>query len=271
MLRVLPREAAEVIAATFPWAAAEHPEVAALRLDSVISLGAVVAVLDGIPEELLPLGQQRIRLALAIGAMRAAQQRWASGGHEGHSPILAALAALGNHPLVEAYRVLRALPDEAPAATELALPFIADADIRRSIRTDMSNADRAVATGEWKAATVLAGSVVEALLLWAVTEAGESAVAGAASTWKSTSPSDYSKSVESKSPEEWFLREYIEIAFYLGEISDATRKAVRVTGEYRNLIHPGRVLRLGTEASHGTALMATGAMREVADELERRH
>lgn len=271
MLRVLPREAAEIIAATFPWAATEHPEVAALRLDSVISLGAIVAVIDGIPEELLPVGAERIRLTLAIGAMRAALQRWASGGHEGQSPILAGMPALGHHPLVVVYRLFRTLPDEAPAVTEVALSFIANADIRRSIRTDMSNADRAVATGEWKAATVLAGSVIEALLLWATTESVPAVIAGAAAAWKDASPNEYNRAVETRNPEEWMLRDYVEIAFPLGEISDATRKAVLVTKEYRNLIHPGRVLRLGADASHGTALMATGAMREVASELERRH
>jgi hypothetical protein len=41
-------------------------------------------------------------------------------------------------------------------------------DFRKNLRLDMSAANRALANSEWKAATVLAGSVVEALLLWAI-------------------------------------------------------------------------------------------------------
>jgi hypothetical protein len=49
--------------------------------------------------------------------------------------------------------------------------FITDIDLRDSIRRDISAANQDMVNGEWKGATVLAGSATEALLLWAVHEA----------------------------------------------------------------------------------------------------
>jgi hypothetical protein len=56
-------------------------------------------------------------------------------------------------------------PDEAPAASSAELKFIADEDLRNALRVDLGSIETALRNGEWKAATVLAGSVVEALLL----------------------------------------------------------------------------------------------------------
>src|ERR1700732_1902197 len=65
--------------------------------------------------------------------------------------------------------LLAKCPDEIPSPGTTALLFIADIDLRDSIRNDISAANRALVDGLWKAATVLAGAVAEALLLWAIT------------------------------------------------------------------------------------------------------
>jgi hypothetical protein len=62
-------------------------------------------------------------------------------------------------------RALAACPDESPAPETRELAFIEDTELRDGLRLDISAINRALSNSEWKAATVLAGSVVEALLL----------------------------------------------------------------------------------------------------------
>ena len=66
--------------------------------------------------------------------------------------------------------------------TTTELVFIPDAGLREGLRLDISTANQALANGEWKAATVLAGSVVEALLLWAVDQQLPAAITQAITT-----------------------------------------------------------------------------------------
>jgi hypothetical protein len=50
------------------------------------------------------------------------------------------------------------------------LSFIQHSDLRESIRNDVGAANRALLNCEWKAATVLAGATIEALLHWALSQ-----------------------------------------------------------------------------------------------------
>jgi len=65
---------------------------------------------------------------------------------------------------------MAACVDDAATVATTPLSFIADAALRESIRLDMSGAHRDLGQDEWKGATVLAGSAIEALLLWALQE-----------------------------------------------------------------------------------------------------
>jgi hypothetical protein len=63
-------------------------------------------------------------------------------------------------------RALVACPDEYPPPVHAELTFIADADLREDLRLDIGAAERSLTAGEWKAASVLAGAVIETLLRW---------------------------------------------------------------------------------------------------------
>lgn len=78
-------------------------------------------------------------------------------------------STLGHPPL--AGTRLPAPPTQFPAEDTADLLFISDADLRANLRSDLVAMDRALSNGEWKAATVLAGSVLDALLLWALNQA----------------------------------------------------------------------------------------------------
>src|SRR5262245_51575527 len=98
MHRVLPSEAATIIGEAFDWVTVPRG-TASVKLDQIVRLGAVVAAIEGIPEDLLPTGKDRTRIITALGAMRAALARWARGGPEGHSVPLDHMGAIGGHPL----------------------------------------------------------------------------------------------------------------------------------------------------------------------------
>jgi len=73
-------------------------------------------------------------------------------------------------------------PDDWPPDTVHALSFITDTDLRNDLRTDIDHAERALDGSEWKAATVLSGAVVEALLLWKLASLPPADVLGMAKT-----------------------------------------------------------------------------------------
>ncbi|GAA09697.1 hypothetical protein ATPR_2701 [Acetobacter tropicalis NBRC 101654] len=136
--------------------------------------------------------------------------------------------------------------------TELA--FIEDVELRNSIRLDISAATNALHNGEWKAATVLAGSASEALLLWAI----------------KGSP-DLSTLEENPKgpPERWDLADYITVATSLKLIKDNTEKLTQIAKDFRNLIHPGRAQRLAQVCDRATALTALAAVESIASDLSK--
>lgn len=160
---------------------------------------------------------------------------------------------------------MAACPDEAPAPGTTELSFITDSDLRESIRLDISGGYGALAQGEWKGATVLAGSAVEALLLWALqnhqkTRPGD-ITAAVAATLKANPGTD----LEAPS---WHLHQYVTVAAHLKIIKPDTAKAGDLAKDARNLVHPGRSARLGQKCDRGTALSALAAVEAVARDLK---
>src|SRR5262249_1844204 len=148
-----------------------------------------------------------------------------------------------------------------------ALPFITDEDLRESIRVDISAAYRDYAEGEWKGATVLAGSAMEALLLWGLQreerrqpQSLASAVSALVDQKRMARPRD-------QDPETWELQHYIPMAEALGLIKADTLTQAMLARNFRNLIHPGRVARLGQKCDRATALGALAAVEAVARDL----
>jgi hypothetical protein len=131
----------------------------------------------------------------------------------------------------------------------------------------MGAVERAFANLEWKAATVLAGSVIEALLLWVLDIRLSDKISQSVSTLVNT------KVFLSKprgTPDDWGLFEYVEIAADLKVIQEDTAKQVRLAKDYRNLIHPARVKRKGQTCNRSTAMTAIAALDRVTEDLSNR-
>jgi hypothetical protein len=120
---------------------------------------------------------------------------------------------------------------------------------------DLSTATSALHNSEWKASTVLAGAVVEALLLWAIQREPNGFVA--------------IELAPKKPIERWDLAELITVAHELNLIDAATRKQADLARDFRNLIHPGRAQRTGPACDRGTALTALAAVELVVRDLSR--
>jgi hypothetical protein len=160
------------------------------------------------------------------------------------------------------YRLLCNCPDEAPASSTTEPAFISDADLRADLHRDLGEIDRSLQNGEWKGATVLAGSITEALLLSALqTKKTTEELQAAATQLRKTI------NLTRRPLERWELHELIEYAHATGLISDATRAAANQGRDFRNLIHPGKAMRLAKKCNRATALLGVGAVDAVIEDL----
>src|SRR5262249_23239512 len=118
-------------------------------------------------------------------------------------PVPLQLRGYQRNPIALIRDAMAACSDQAPTRQTTELPFITDSDLRESIRRDMSTAHRNLADGEYKAATVLAGSAVEDLLLWKIQE-HEKLNPGVLAPLVASQKLDLD-------PEKWVLHDYIEV------------------------------------------------------------
>lgn len=261
MPKVLPSDVAVAIETAFPWATSVKSPPVALLSDGPAVAG-LVAVIDRLPEATLQLSADEYqRFVWAVAALQHLAKRFelatVSAGGGWPWPFL------GNqHVVTELWQLLKKCPDEGIEASTSALEFLDDEHLRLSVRSDVSSIEVALNNGQWKAATVLAGSVVEALLLWNVKKDGDaqrrSALQAAMTNLKL-----------SAGPDEWVLGQYIDIAQKLGDISRATADQARLAKDFRNLIHPGREVRKRMRCDRGTAHAAFAALNLVIVDLEK--
>jgi hypothetical protein len=226
-------------------------------------LSAIVRLTNEIPSELLTIeAEDYTDLVHGLEELANAVNRWLQrGGNDPPARIR------GRSPVSIIRGVLAECPDESPSPNTATLTFILDDDLRQSIRLDISAANRDAENGEWKGATVLAGSATEALLLWAIQEA-ERKNPGITAKAVTALTSDRTITRKPKSnPEEWDFIELIEVARRLTLVKDESATECRLCKDFRNLIHPGRATRLGQVCDRGTALVALAAVELVVRDL----
>lgn len=214
-------------------------------------LSAIINLVDDIPEELLTIhGEAYTDLIFGLEAMGSVIEKWT---HTDHRHV--ARAHNGKNPVMLVRDALRQCPDQHPSLASDELKFIVGNDLlRESIRLDISAATAGLSQGEYKTATVLAGSALEALLLWAIEQRG---ITGTPPGVKTRKPA----------PPDWDLTEYIKVARHIGIITDDTVKQAELAKDFRNLIHPGKTIRLQQVCDRGTALSALAAFEHAVRNL----
>lgn len=235
------------------------------------ALNALLRLIEKLPNYLLPSGprayaqfvqsQESIRFAVDKARTQDAQTDFRMG-----VPSLAADRDGKHH--VEIIRdALAACPDEVAPSQSHELPFIDPPQYREALLIDLEAARSALSHVEWKAATVLAGSLVEALLLWAIQKSPDADIRRACAD--AVSAGRLNKMPE-PDPLWWGLHEFTEVAEQLRLLESGTAIQVRLGKEFRNLIHAGRAIRTQRTCDRGTALAANAAVEFVSRDLAAR-
>jgi hypothetical protein len=264
MPRIVPSQVRELIEQLYPQLISGNPGMQITRFDTT-PLAAILKTTDEIPDDLITLsGPEYSRFLSGLETIRYQLGGWQHGSVDPENLP----QVQGKNAVRVIYEALKLCPDEFPSPATVALAFIAEPALRDSIRLDIDAADRDLINAEWKGATVLAGAATEALLLWAIQEAEKKsggAISGAISKIKAAGTlSPVPKAVDI---DRWKFIDLIEVASVMGLIKDDTAKQARLGKDFRNLIHPGRVARLGQSCDRGTALAALAAVEFVVRDL----
>jgi len=219
-------------------------------------LGGLVDLIKRIPQELIILTPEHYaNLVVGVGSIEHQLRTWeARGGQQAGWVSWETMARI--------WAALKLCPDEYPPPATAELLFVGDVALRDNLRGDMGAVNRALAHAEWKAATVLAGSAIEALLHWKLVQSPPTAatISSAVANRRMAQP-------KSNDPDDWSLQHFIGVAEEMGIIRPETVVETKLAQNYRNLIHPGRSARLGQLCDRGTAYSAVAALEHVVRDL----
>jgi hypothetical protein len=110
----------------------------------------------------------------------------------------------------------------------------------------------------------IGGSIIEALLLWAINEHQQPEVQRAVASLQASR--QLSSRLDSN-PNNWTLEIYKKVAIELGLILGNTIKLIELTQDFRNLIHPGKAIRTGTACNRSTGRTALAAIDSLVKAL----
>ena len=255
MPSVVPSQVVELIDTFFSWVDKSPQDK--ITHGRTVGLLAVLELVGQLPDELLPgRAEDYSKYIVAVAAIRDRVKRWGANLDTGY-PMPGLQEYEGRNPIVILRDVLSRCPDESPSSASSELSFIHDSDLRNGLRQDLSAVNRALANGEWKSCTVLGGSLCEALLLWRLQEEPLPNVLAVAA--RLTSAKVFDKELPD-SLEKWGLHQYTEVTSDLGFIKKDTTNQVRLAKDFRNLVHPGKAIRLGQKCDRGTAHAVTAAV-----------
>jgi hypothetical protein len=262
--RIVPSQVVELIDQIFP-GAKDQPDTKEKRFsisrNHAFSVAAIINLVEQIPQELFVLPSlSYAAFVSSVASLKTVLITWNLRDYG-----IERIPGFGNrNPVTLIRNALAECPDEFPSVSTARLTFIQDEDLRKNLEVDISAANQALLNGEWKAATVLSGSVIEALLLWALSQREAAEVdAGVKRV--------VAKGVLTKNPgsdpEKWGLQPFIEVAAEISIISSETAQQARLAQGFRNLIHAGRELRLKQRCNRGTALSGVAAVEHVVRDL----
>lgn len=257
MLPVLPSEVVETIRCLYSDLDSASIREFPVGNQHAPQLSLIHSLVGAIPDEVLVLEPRgRIEYLVAVHAIKNKLDRWL---HASDPEPLKKASGLHAHPLLVIRDTLAKCPDEIPRAAVSDLLFVKDDELRASLRHDLGSIEVLLHTRQWKAATVLAGSVLETLLFSALRERPQEDVAKAAS--------DRKLKLSVDRIDRWYLSEFIDTAEELGLIGKESATQSRLANEFRNLIHPGRVQRLKDKCSRATTLSAISAVERAIEDL----
>lgn len=271
MPRVVPSQVVDLIDQVFPWAKDQKSDPnkpIVIYADHIGVLSAIDGMTQAVPDDLITLQpHDSSKYNAAIWTLRAQLERWRV--HGPNSTLDKVRGVDDRNPVAVLRNCLAKCPDEPAGAATKGFEFINDAVLRQSLLNDLAAVSRALGNGEWKAATVLGGSFLEALLLWAATDFSGKKQAEFQAGIQAAVARELKKTPPTKL-EDWTLYQLIEVCVDCSLISPQTATQARLSKAFRNLIHPGRAIRLAAECNIGTAMAARAAIEFVSQDLAKK-
>lgn len=249
MRRMMPSQVAKIIQDQFPNCMLSRPNISIGRSDGTLLVG-VLDMIATIPDNLWIHDDDYAHLLLTRSVITSTMEAW----HQGSARTGGMPSVNGKNIPLLLYEILSRCPDEHSPPPHAELSFIEPAALRESIRIDVGGAYRAIQHDEWKAASILGGAAIEALLYWrlgVVTKIGR----------------EKAESAPSKQFSDWNLSDMISVAKDLGILTDKQAIAATLAKGYRNLIHPGVAARQSENCTRSTAYSAIAGMEAVIEAL----
>jgi hypothetical protein len=259
MQQFVPSQIREFMDTRFPFAKGqcEGGPASDVSPDYGGALSRLLFMLDRVPDHLMSLrGEADAEFGESIETVRMVVDSWRTRNRT--QAVKPLVGRNGWSPLAFIRKHLESLRDEGPRPGTASLDFVQDPLLRDTLLTDLGSAKDEFDRGAWKAATVLAGSVAEALLLNALSAQPEEAHRAARETQLSVN-SDLLR---------WDLHQLTVAAERLNVIDETTAQQCKIAKNFRNLIHPGRALRLSLKCDRGTAHAAAAAVEFVIRNLQ---
>ena len=165
---VMPTQVISIIESLFPNVSDPHFQqdpLSGVDFKQTNVLKGVVNLIPQIPAELMTIpGDQYAQLLVSSTVIEEALISMRMGKFNG-------FGRLGNiNPVATIYNILKLCHDEFPASVTADLSFVTDVELKENILRDIGAIERAIRNAEWKAANVLSGAAIEALLLWKLTD-----------------------------------------------------------------------------------------------------
>jgi hypothetical protein len=277
MRRILPKDVVRIIEGNFPWTRGDWRREVTNRENSrfiaLVTIPGILEMIDRVPEELLVFDAPTDGLfTMALTALRANVAEATSRGSAFQWPAFPPPGQTNHEDcLVIVKNILATCPEDVPSTATEGMTFISDEDLRKSLLVDLGSAERSLNAGEWKACTVLSGSIIEALLLWALQTHSVAEIAAA------IAGVDASKNIRRNAPAgsltdgAWRFHDYVHVAAQLQEIQDPLYSRCVDAKDYRNLIHPAVAERRNAACDRGTSHITIGTVYALIEKLEQSH
>lgn len=266
MARVVPSDIVKYLDNVLPVVATPERRKQRFSVNSKAQPGliqSVAALLRELDETVLP---QKPEDYVKFVAAREAIESTARTAETGLSVTLDKLAGFeAQNPIAIVREILGECRDDAIPASTTDMAFITDPIYREMLRRDLAAIEVFLNNRQWKAAMVIGGSLIEALLCFTLENRQKDAL-DALKTLRQRG--DLPKNT-SEDLNWWHLKEYVIVAHLIGLLQDRTKDMALLAGQYRNLIHPGKIVREQADCTKGTAFGVVGAVFLVIEDLNR--
>ena len=155
------------------------------------------------------------------------------------------------------------MPQNQESFLEVDFSYVADPKLRDVLHQFHSEAVEAYRANRHVAAVVLSGAVLEGILTFALMKREAEAI-------QKLQEMRGKKLKKPRPISEWHLEDLIEVASRIGLVGETAAKAAPAIRDFRNMIHPYKLLRRSRPRWDALAALALAAVAEISRSLSGR-